>query len=223
MLQPLLFLEAEGFRPGDCFADVLSGGLSVDFQDFGAQLDAGFIRRAVLKQEIDDDASVIQLSNGDTDAAGDRFAESPVSRGAEGGAYMAVGYGPGEVAQGELVGLGICICLGLFEARAEFRTHCIPVDALVLREGVLAAELVQHGVEGGGVIHLGEVVRLGGFTLDEVNNGLSRAVEGERVAVEADQGVAGRQTQCRVVLREEQAVFAIAGGKALFVVGGVNQ
>ena len=223
LLQPLLLLQAEGLGPRHGIPHVVVNRQAVNLENLGAVFDAGFGGRAVVEQEVDHNAAIVEIADGNADAAGGRFAEGAVHGRAETHAHVSVRDRPGEIAQGQFIGGGISGSLGFCEARPKRLAFGVPVDALVLAKGVFQTELVQHGVEGFRVGKLREIVDFGGLALDEVDDRLRRAVEGEGVVVQVHEGVAGREAHRRIILREQETVLAVAGGETLLVVRGVDQ
>ena len=124
----------------------------------------------------------------------------------------------GKVAQRPAVGQRVFVLVSRHEARAIFCRQLVPVYALVVSERVLLLQLLDERIEGVGVAQFRIVVQGRVGRLDEVHYGLPAAVEGEGIGVHIYHGVAGREADDGVVLREQLAVGAEAAGEALLVV-----
>jgi hypothetical protein len=98
----------------------------------------------------------------------------------------------------------------------------LPVDALVLGEGVLARGLSEERLEGRGVGFAGEVGH-GDHALQQVELGIGFLVDPERSRTQIDQAITGRHRSDGVVLGEEQPVRAEAGRETLLAVGRPDQ
>ena len=149
-------IRREGRGKGDDAVDILVDRLAVPCENLSSHDDASTVGRAVRRDIVDNRAAILDVTNGNPNTAPRRLDKVVAD---EGRAEVTVRDGPDEVAQRTAVGQRVILRLGFLKTRAELGHLGIPVDTLELREGIFAAEEIDHGVERAHVSEAGKIVQ----------------------------------------------------------------
>ena len=140
LIQPLRMRCAVRCKIADGVVQIIANWLTVHFQNFGTQLHARFGRRAVFKQEVDENTAVCQFPNSNANAAIRRRPEIIPDERAR---NVPVGDLPGEVAQRPQVFQLIIVGVRFFKTGVELVAQRFPVDPFVFGEGILIFQLIH--------------------------------------------------------------------------------
>ena len=133
-------------------------GQAVPFQDLSAPGDAGSIGGTIGGDDDGYHAAIVQADDGQAIPAGGLLVEKLVADLTEGHADMAIGDGPGEIAQGQEVGSLVALFFGFLDTGGELDVEGVPIETFQFGEWVFLGNLLVQRIEGFGPTHLGVII-----------------------------------------------------------------